>query len=369
MKKILCLVVAVLLAVAVFAGCSGSTEPAGSEDASAQSSASAETVGSESSGAASAAGNYPRGNGDDTLNIGFACMDMSNTFHATVAKYFEQECANRGIECMVLDDKFDGTTATENCQLICDSDCDVYVSVMGFMVGDTLSDICKEAGVLAIGMDQPIPDFPFFGADNVTAGYSAGEALAEAAIEKWGENPTIDLYIGLESLAGAEINDARMHEGMLEGIRSKVEVPDEIYVQCDVTNNDSQVAMRWVEDTINAHPEAEHILIGGFVDDSGQGAEAVIEKLGYQDKALIGTVDGSTLAINNFKNPDTAWVCSAALLPEMYGYYMLETLEPYLKGETDELPDSWNVPPVVITKDDYEQVLTDSIIYDDYQVG
>lgn len=348
-KRIALLVLVVIFAFFAFAGCAQSSD---SPDASAAENSSAEST----------------EGGDDNIKIGYACMSMANTYHATAAEYFERECQERGIDYMILDDEQDGTKAVENCQLICDSGCDAYVSVMGYMVGDTLAEICEEAGVMAIGMDQPIPGFPFFGANNVEAGNYVGEALADAAIEKWGEDVEIDLYISLESLAGAQINQERMQDGLLGGLRSKLDIPDDIYVQCDVNNNDAQIAMRWVEDTINANPEAEHILIGGFVDDFGQGAEAVVEKLGYQDKVLIGTVDGSILAINNFQNPDTAWVCSVAMTPEMYGYYLLEELEPYLRGEQDSLPDAWYVKHAPITIDNYKEVLEELVIYDDYEV-
>lgn len=304
---------------------------------------------------------------DKTFKIGYACMDMSNTYHATVAKYFQEECDRRGIDLIILDDEKDGTKAVENCQTICDAGCDVYLSTLGFLVGDTMKEICDKSGVLAIGLDEAIPGAPFFGANGLEAGVVLGDGLADAAKEKWGEDVKIDLYIGLENLAVGDNGLERMQTGVLGTLRTKLDIPDDIYVQCDA-GTDSQAAMRWTEDTINAHPEAEHIIIAGCVDDNAMGAEAVVEKLGYQDKVVIGSVDGSVLAINNFKNPDTVWVCSAAMTPELYAYYLLEELEPYLKGEQQSLPDTWYVPPFLITKDNYKEKLEEQIFYDDYTV-
>lgn len=301
------------------------------------------------------------------FKIGYACMNMSNTYHATVAKYFQKECDRRGIDLMILDDEQDGTKAVENCQIICDAGCDVYLSVLGFLVGDTMKEICDEAGVIAIGMDESIPDSPFFGADGLGAGKVLGEGLAKAAMEKWGDDVDIDLYISLENLSVGENGLARMQVGCLGTVREYLDIPEEIYIQCDA-GTDSQAAMRWTEDTINAHPEAKHIIIAGCVDDNAMGAEAVVEKLGYQDKCVIGSVDGSVLAINNFKNADTAWVCAAAMTPELYAYYLLEELEPYMAGEKEELPEVWYVPPFLITKDNYVEKLTEQIFYDDYTV-
>ena len=321
----------------------------------------------ESTAATEESGNSDTDEDNGTFKIGYACMNMSNTYHATVAKYFQEECDRRGIELMILDDEQDGTKAVENCQIICDAGCDVYLSTMGFLVGDTVAEICDEAGVLAIGLDEKIPGAPFFGANGLEAGIVLGDGLADAAKEKWGDDVQIDLYIGLENLAVGDNGLERMQTGVLGTLRTKLDIPDDIYVQCDA-GTDSQAAMRWTEDTINAHPEAEHIIIAGCVDDNAQGAQAVVEKLGYQDKVVIGSVDGSVLAVNNFKNPNTAWVCAAAMTPELYAYYLLEELEPYMKGETEELPDEWYVPPFLITKDNYKETLEEHIFYEDYVV-
>ena len=56
------------------------------------------------------------------------------------------------------------------------------------------------------------------------------------------------------------------------------------------------------------------------------------------------------------------------MTPEMYGYYLLEELEPYLRGEQDSLPESWHVKHAPITKDNYKEVLEELVIYDDYEV-
>lgn len=349
MKKLFVQIIAVILILSLFSGCGASSTTTVSTVAPADASGEATTEEAK------------------TFKIGYACMDMSNTYHATVAEYFQKECDRRGIELMILDDEKDGTKAVENCQIICDAGCDVYLSTLGFLVGDTMAEICNEAGVLAIGLDESIPGQPFFGANGLEAGKVLGNGLVEAAKEKWGDDVTIDLYISLENLSVGENGLERMQTGVLGTVREELDIPDEIYVQCDA-GTDSQAAMRWTEDTINAHPDAEHIIIAGCVDDNAMGAEAVVEKLGYQDKCVIGSVDGSVLALNNFKNPDTVWVCAAAMTPEMYAYNLLEVLEPYLKGETDELPESWYVPPFLITKDNYKEKLEEVIFYDDYSV-
>jgi ABC-type sugar transport system substrate-binding protein len=224
--------------------------------------------------------------------------------------------------------------------------------------------------MLAIGMDQPIQDFPYFGADPVETGKMAGDALVDAAIEKWGNEPEIDLYIGLESTQGAQLNVDSMLNGYIPAIQARLDVPESKIVHCDVIDNDSQNAQRLVEDTINAHPDAKHILIGGYVDDAGQGAEAIVEKLNLQDNVIVTTIDGGSLAVNNFKNPDTSWVAAAALTPEMYGYYMLNFIEPYLRGDTDELSERLVYHTLLITKTNYKDSLEGLIkpVYSDYSL-
>lgn len=306
------------------------------------------------------------------LKLGYASPGMQLAYHATAANYFEREAKKRGYEVMILDDQLSLTKCVENAQIVADAGCDVYMSVLaGTGAGDQIAQIMKEGGVQAIGVDIPIPGAPFFGCDSQYAGYIAGEALGQYAIDKWGPNPQIDLYISCEAWSNPEINDLRMKDGMLAGLRSKVNIPDSIYIANDIPNNDAEIAMKKTEDTINAHPEARHILVGCYVDDMAQGAEAVVEKKGMNDQVLIISVDGSILAINNFKNPNTSWVGATALTPEMYGYYLLNEIETwYNSGKTQPLPATWGVQHKVIGKDNYKEVLTELIAfaYPDYKV-
>lgn len=375
MKKAIALVLSLLLVLSL-AACAAKapaeqTEQPAAADAAAETTgtpAAEETNAEETDAAETTAKFAPDDIRNQPLKIAWCCLNMSNTYHATVAHYFELEAQKRGIDYMILDDKSDATTGMENLQLAIDSGCNVYASVMGYAIRDAQSEISKEAGILAVGIDQAIPDFPYFGAENVKAGKICADGIAQAAFEKWGDDVEIDLFISLEASEGDPVNDTRMRDGMQAGLREYFPYLDDVTVHCNLLAISAEEAMRYVQDTIAAHPEAEHILIGGFVDDDGQGAEAAVEKLGIKDKVVIGTIDGSVLFLNNCLNKDTAWVCATAMTPEMYGYYFLDTLCKYWDGEIDELPDEWYVQHQLITTDNYEEVLTSLIDYDEYQI-
>jgi ABC-type sugar transport system substrate-binding protein len=305
------------------------------------------------------------------LKVAYASVGMSLPYHATAANYFEREAKKRGFEVMILDDQLSLTKSVENAQIAADAGYDVFTSItIGVGPFEEVVQMLEEAGVQYIGVDVLVPGEPFFGCDHEYAGYITGEALGQYAIDRWGPDPKIDLYISLESWGNPNANTPRM-DNMLAGARTKVDIPDSICVRTDVPGNDAEVAMKKTEDTINAHPEAKRILIGCYVDDMAQGAEAVVEKKGMNDQVLIVSIDGSTLAVNNFKNPNTSWVAATTLFPEMYGYYLLNEIEKwYNSGKTQPLPEKWGVEHKVITKDNYKEVLMEEIgsVYPDYTV-
>ena len=128
MKKAIALVLSLLLVLSL-AACAAKapaeqTEQPAAADAAAETTgtpAAEETNAEETDAAETTAKFAPDDIRNQPLKIAWCCLNMSNTYHATVAHYFELEAQKRGIDYMILDDKSDATTGMENLQLAIDS--------------------------------------------------------------------------------------------------------------------------------------------------------------------------------------------------------------------------------------------------------
>jgi|AGTN01.2.fsa_nt_gi ABC-type sugar transport system, periplasmic component len=295
----------------------------------------------------------------EKIVIGYACFNATDPFHAKVSAGVQAEATARGYDIVIVDNQFDAATAVENVDDLLARGVDIIIESTRDAkgVGLAIKEKCDAASVPLISVDTGIPGTPFFGTDNVTAGGQGGEFLANEAVKKWGENPVIDLFISLEAPTAGDTNENRMKAGFIDHALAIIDIPEENIFR--VQGNTIESAMQYTEDIINAHPDAEHILIAGFVDAAGQGAEAAIEKMNLIDKTIICTVEFTDLAVANFDKGEgnTAWIGAVATTPEKYGYYLFNVLDEYFQNGA-ALPDEWYVESQIATFDNYSDILT-----------
>jgi ribose transport system substrate-binding protein len=338
MKKLVLLLTVFLLAasMAVFAG--GNKESAGEGNG-------AETQSQEEK---------------DTFTIGYASMGDVNAFHALVSQGFKQEAENRGYDLIKVDNDWNSETTVKNIDELISQNVDIIIcGLSDSAIVPVIKQKVDAAGIPLVLIDNKQPGIPMFGGSNVKAGKLGGEWLGKKAVEEWGGE--VDLYIGLEFPTAGELNELRMKEGFIAGVKEHVDLPDDKIVRL-AGNNDIALSQQVTLDTITAHPDAERILIGCITDDCAQGALAAVEKLGYKDKVFIcGQGFYDEVSAGNFQkaNP-TAWGATVAYWPKKYAYFIFEEVGPFLENG-DPLPEEWNVKHVVVTRENVDDILAGKV--------
>ncbi len=320
LKRLLALVVVVLLAFSLF-GCGASQQP--SQDTTQKPSETKETAKETTKEA-----------GKKKL-IGFANLTDEIDFGQAVKQGILDEAKKAGYDIVAIDNKLDGATAVSNADNLITQQIDFFIEFnVDSKVAPVIMEKMNAAKIPVIAIDIPHPGAVFFGADNKNAGIIAGKALAERAKKDW--NGDVDLVILVENPAAGEVPQMRM-DGILEGIRSLIPVDDKLVVRVD-GKNDVLNAQRVVTDTLTAHPDAKHILIGGLNDQNGQGALAAVEAANRSENVFIASQGADKPAIDNLRaEKANSWIGSTAYTPEKYGSYIIPLVTKILNGE--KVPD------------------------------
>ena len=263
--------------------------------------------------------------------IGFANLTDEIDFGQAVKKGIVDEAKKAGYEIVSLDNKLDGATAVSNADNLITQKIDFFIEFnVDSKVAPAIMEKMNAAKIPVIAIDIPHPGAVFFGADNKKAGIIAGNALAERAKKDW--NGQVDLVILVENPAAGEVPQMRM-DGTLEGIRQSIPVDDKKVVRVD-GKNDVLNAQRVVTDTLTAHPDAKHILIGCLNDQNGQGSLAAVEAANRADQVFIASQGADKPAIDNLRaEKANCWIGSTAYTPEKYGSFIIPLATKMLSGE------------------------------------
>lgn len=292
--------------------------------------------------------------------IGYASMGDVNPFHAIVTKGMKEEVAARGYDIIALDNNWTSETTVKNVDELVSKKVDIIIcGVSDAAIVPVIKKQCEDAGIPIVLIDHLFPGVPMFGGNNIIAGGIGGTWLGQQAKENW--DGDVDLYIGLEYPTAGEVNELRMKSGFIDAMRKVVDVPDDIIHRL-AGNNDIALSTQLTQDTLTAHPDAKHILIGNLTDDCARGALAAIEKLGLEKNVYIcGQGFYDEVSAQNFQTPEpTAWGATVAYWPGKYAFFLFEKVDPFLKDGTP-LPMEWNVKHVLVTRENVADILAGKV--------
>ena len=287
--------------------------------------------------------------------IGFANLTDEIDFGQAVKRGIIEEAKKAGYDIVSVDNRLDGATAVANADNLITRGIDFMIQFnVDSKVAPVIMEMMDAAGIPVIAIDIPHPGAVFFGADNPTTGIMTGEALVGKAIEKW--EGKVDLVILVESRAAGGVPQQRM-EGVLNGVREHIDVPDNKVIRVD-GKNDVLNAQRVVTDTLTANPNARNILIGCLNDQNGQGALAAVEASNRSEHVFIASQGADKPALDNLKSgEDNSWIGSTAFFPETYGEQIIPLVARILNGE--EVPDMNYTEHVFIDRDNIYEYYPD----------
>ena len=212
--------------------------------------------------------------------IGYAGLSSQFPFVADVNAGLEAAAAEAGAELIVLDNEYDPQVALSNADILIQRGANVIIEFQTDVgIAPALCEKFDAAGLgdKVIAIDIPHdPCAAFYGANNPLAGEIAGEALALAAQEKWGE---VNKLVLLALPQSGELVVSRT-DGYITGVQKVF--PD--FSEEDVIEVDGQGALEpslaVMQDVLTTLGGESNILVGAVNDPSAVGALRAISAAG-----------------------------------------------------------------------------------------
>lgn len=313
MKKVLAIVMAAFLAVAVLAGCAA--QPA------AQSPDPAESAAQSSAPAESA----PADNGGDAAKgkvYGVSVMTMNNAFFVAEVDGIKANIGPND-EVMAPDPALEINKQIEQITDMVNAKVDVIMvdAIDSEGIKPALEE-AKKAGIPVIAIDTEVADADLVASTIVSDNTDAGRIAAQTLIDAIGGKGKIAV------LDHSTVACVRERTAGLEEIMKSY--PDvEIVFRKDTNGNvtESQAA---AEDVLTSDPDLAGIF--AINDPTASGAVAAIK--GNNAKVGVVSIDGSQDAINMIKAGDL--LCTAAQFPDQIGAKAVEVAKMLFEGKTPE---------------------------------
>ena len=270
-----------------------------------------------------------------TYVIGFNNYNMATDFPQQLYDGIEAaaENAEADIEIMYAEAAGDPQKMVSNIDTFITAGVDLIIDFnFNPEVGTTLSQKCSEAGIPLISVDCFYENAYFFGVNNLLAGKTAGEYLAQLVKDQWDSSMDY-LVLEFNNSAGAEVRQRL--EGIVEGLAENgIELTDEQIVWIDY-NNDTTKAQSTAADFLTAHPDSSKIAFGVLTDPAAAGVLAAVETAKRSEDCMIVSHGGEAVAIEMLEK-DNCYQGTVCYDPAQYGELLIPLAVKLMNGEEVE---------------------------------
>lgn len=320
MKKVLAIAIAVMITVAVFAGCSA---PA------AESSAPADSAAPAVSESAAASDDGGTADAKDGKVYGVSVMTMNNAFFVAEVDGIKANIGPND-EVMAPDPALEIDTQIEQITDMVNAKVDVIMvdAIDSEGIKPALEE-AKKAGIPVIAIDTEVADVDLVASTIVSDNTDAGRIAAQTLMDAIGGKGKIAV------LDHSTVACVRERTAGLEEIMKNY--PDVEIVFRKDTNGNVTEAQAATEDVLTSDPDLAGIF--AINDPTASGAIAGIK--GNNAKVGVVSIDGSQDAIDMIKAGDL--LCTAAQFPDQIGAKAVEVAQMIFDGKT---PDAKYIIPV-----------------------
>ncbi len=282
--------------------------------------------------------------------IGYATVDDTTPFIIEVNRGIMAEAQRHGLEVQMVTNELDPTRTVENVEKFVKSGVDLVIEYNpDEHISHVVADRCEQANVPVIAITFPIPGARLFSINNFRAGITGGESLGEHITRLWkGE---MDAVLVLDIMGTSPAQKARV-TGMLEGLRHRVAVPEEIveHIHCDRALRTAEAEM---SEFLKRNPRMRRIAVLSHNDHNALGAVRALERAGRGDHGLVLAQGGVTEAREELRKLRSPLWAAVAHFPEQFGKKLIPLAMRVLTGEG--APASVTVDHALLTRSSLAQ--------------
>lgn len=265
------------------------------------------------------------------VKVGFGALTAKLAFAAAVTESLKRAAADAGMELIVLDNRRHADTAVENARALVAAQVDVAIEFQRHeSVAPVIADLFAGAGIPTVAVHIPQPGAIYFGVDNYRAGWTAGEALARHAAQRWQGKP--DLLVLLDIPQGGLALQSRMM-GVRKGVEDTLSALPHARVARVDGGGSREEGRRATATVLARHPAARRILISAASDEGALGALEAVREADRQDSVAIVGHEGTGEALEEIARPGSPYLGTVAFFPERYGQGLVGLVLRMLNGE------------------------------------
>ena len=289
--------------------------------------------------------------------LGYDVFSDTENFAAATIEGMNRVAEQLGcVELVTLIDNADPIQAVANAKTFVQREVD---GAMLFNViaaaGPGMATELNAAGIPLSSIVVKVEGAPFLGVDEYNAGFTGGEALAQAFAAKYpGEVPYA--INGRFDASGADSGIPRM-DGFRDGIKSIFpDLPADTYLEIDTAATPATASANTLS-VLNRVPADGKIILGGINDENTYAMFQATRQAGRQDNVMVMGIGGVKPTGLEFvcQNPQYAGV--VGFFPENWPAYMLPTTIAVIQGK--EVPAFTGIPTEIITRENINEFYPD----------
>jgi ribose transport system substrate-binding protein len=249
--------------------------------------------------------------------FGFGSESAEMPFSEAVTDSLKSAASASGVDLIVLDNRYDATTALRNAEEFARNRVDLVIEFqIDQRVAPVLADKIAGASIPLIAVDIPHPHATYFGVDNYRVGFEAGEYLARHAKKAW--QGKVRWVVGLDIDEAGALVQSRV-TGAFEAISSRLaNLPSEALVRMDGRGLRDK-SYQLVLDFLKRHSRDRGVLIAAATDTSALGAVKAVRELKKEKYVAIVGQDCIPEALEEMSTARSPLIASVSHEAQSYG--------------------------------------------------
>jgi ribose transport system substrate-binding protein len=268
------------------------------------------------------------------MRFGFGSQSADMPFSVAVTESLRAAAASAGVDLLILDNRYDGSTALKNADEFVREHVDLVIE---FQIDQHIAPVIAEkisaASIPMIAVDIPHPHATYFGVNNYRVGFEAGAFLGQYAKAMW--SGKVNWVLGIDIGETGPLVQSRI-KGAFAGVRLQLpELSEESFALRDGQGLRKK-SYAVTADFLRRHPKDQGILIAAATDTSALGAvEAVRDARREKQVAIVGQ-DCIPEAIDEMRKRGTPLIGSVSHEAAKYGPSLINIGLAILRGDTVE---------------------------------
>lgn len=298
---------------------------------------------------------------EDSLKIGFANRTLNGAFFSGLTEYMKIHAEERGYDVVTTDARGDLNKQISDVEDMLSQGIDYLIlNPQDPAAGQRISEIAKRRGVTTIVLDSDISlDAPVV--TRVQANNAQNNILiGEYAVSLFGEQPMNCVIIsGNQGNLVGEARRTNFVRGVMEAQLRKNNHTSLNIVSQGWGNWDQQGGLKAMEDLIVAQGDKINCVYSEM-DDMALGAIRALKAANKLDQVKVFSHDGYKKGLEAVARGELQ--ATASNNPNTLAATVLDVVEGYEAGKRD-FPDYVYIPPVLITKDNVDEVYDPKSLY------